>query len=110
MFKRSFCEHVTTREKALEFIAANQRDVKMGPTLRELATHLGVVPNAAQQHVAGLRTEGKVEDNDGRGIVLVAGQQNGARHPEDDKLAAARALIEKNRRRPLILKPSARGL
>lgn len=60
----------TRRQQALEFIAANQRVVTVGPTLRQLAEHLGVVPNAAQQHVAALREEGQIEDNDGRGIVV----------------------------------------
>lgn len=60
---------LTVRQlEALEFIRKNQRTA--GPTLRELAAHLGVTGNAAMNYVKALRLGGDVAVNDGNGLVL----------------------------------------
>lgn len=57
---------------ALRFVQANQSRVTVGPTLRELAKHLGCATNAAQQEVRAFRRDGLVEPNKRRGIILTA--------------------------------------
>lgn len=58
------------QQEALDFIRANQRIVMTGPSHRELAEHLGIAANAAQQKVNALRGAGYIAPANGRGLVL----------------------------------------
>lgn len=99
---------VTTRQQqAFEFILANQ--VKAGPTLRELADHLGVSGNAAQRHVEALRKASMVAENAGNGIVaLDPGERILTQQATSQGFAPINPKQTKFPVRKLLLKPSGK--
>lgn len=61
------------QQEALDYIRSRQRIVTVGPSHRELAEHLGIAANAAQQKVNALRAAGLLAPASGRGLVLASG-------------------------------------
>jgi DNA-binding transcriptional regulator YhcF (GntR family) len=60
------------QQEALDFIRAKQRIVTVGPSHRELAEHMGIAANAAQQKVNFLRKSGMLAKANGHGLVLTS--------------------------------------
>ncbi len=63
---------LTPRQQAtLGVVTSKQETRRTGPTVREVASAMGVAANAVQRHVEALRKAGFVAEDAGMGLVIV---------------------------------------